>query len=143
MKLEPRLIRVAVGRVSYDLVLTSTADMGVAKLAGTGEQIDPNSRAAIRDLGAVDVTIWGSTIEQLRMRAKAWPPEFNRVTGDYFGVSRANEHRFDLFFANERFLRLLDLAHGSRRGVLTLRCDVSADGQADLVRELEVSAARG
>jgi hypothetical protein len=40
-------------------------------------------------------------------------------------------------------MRLLDLAHGSRRAVITLRCDVSSDGAADLLREMEISAARG
>jgi hypothetical protein len=65
------------------------------------------------------------------------------VTGDYFGVSAAGEHRFDIFIATERFMRLLDLAHGSRRAVITLRCDVSSDGATDLLREMEISAARG
>jgi hypothetical protein len=40
-------------------------------------------------------------------------------------------------------MRLLDLAHGSRRAVVTVRCDVSPDGRVDLVREMEISAARG
>jgi hypothetical protein len=138
-----RTIRIELGRVSYDLVLTATADMGVMKLAGTGAQIDPATGGSLRDLGPVDTTVWGATVEQLRMRAKSWPPEFNRVTGDYFGVSRADEHRFDIFLVGDRFMRLLDLAHGSRHGVLTVRCDLSQDGEVDLVREIEISAARG
>jgi hypothetical protein len=48
-----------------------------------------------------------------------------------------------VFVNGERFMRLLDLAHGSRRAVFTIRCEVSADGRVDLVRELEISAARG
>ncbi len=140
---ETRTIRIELGQVSYDLVLTSTSDMGVMKCAGQGRLLDPATGATLRDLGPVDTTVWGATVEQLRMRAKTWPAEFNRVTGDYFGVSRADEHRFDVFFVADRFLRLLDLVHGSRHAVLTIRCDVSPDGQADLVREVELSAARG
>lgn len=139
-----RHIRVAVTKVSYDLVLTSNLDTGVAKLAGTGRLVhhaDPTMM--LDDLGPVDLTIWGSTTEQLKMRAKTWPTRFDRVTGDYFGVSAAGEHRFDIFIATERFMRLLDLAHGSRRAVVTLRCDRSADGKLDLVREIEISASRG
>ena len=139
-----RHIRVAVTKVSYDLVLTSNLDTGVAKLAGTGRLVhhaDPTMM--LDDLGPVDLTIWGSTTEQLKMRAKTWPTRFDRVTGDYFGVSAAGEHRFDIFIATERFMRLLDLAHGSRRAVITLRCDRSLDGELDLVREIEISASRG
>ena len=139
-----RHIRVAVTKVSYDLVLTSNLDTGVAKLAGTGRLVhhaDPTMM--LDDLGPVDLTIWGSTTEQLKMRAKTWPTRFDRVTGDYFGVSAAGEHRFDIFIATERFMRLLDLAHGSRRAVITLRCDRSPDGKLDLVREIEISAGRG
>ncbi|HYY84861.1 MAG TPA: hypothetical protein VE686_10235 [Beijerinckiaceae bacterium] len=142
--LAERHIRVAVTKVSYDLVLTSNLDTGVAKLAGTGRLVhhaDPTMM--LDDLGPVDLTIWGSTTEQLKMRAKTWPTRFDRVTGDYFGVSAAGEHRFDIFIATERFMRLLDLAHGSRRAVITLRCEVSPDGAADLLREMEISAARG
>lgn len=137
-----RHIRVAVTRVSYDLVLTSTADTGVAKLAGTGELLGADGQPT-QSLGEVDLTFWGSTTAQLKMRAKAWPPRFDRVTGDYFGVSSAGEHRFDIFLSGERFFRLLDLAHGSRRAVLHLRCEVSSDGAVDLVREVEISASRG
>jgi hypothetical protein len=139
-----RHIRVAVARVAYDLVLTSTTDAGVSKLVGAGALVDPNdSTVVLEELGTVDLTFWGSTPAQLRMRAKTWPERFERVTGDYFGVSSAGEHRFDVFLAAERFLRLLDLAHGSRRAVVTLRCDRSADGSLDLVREIEISASRG
>ena len=142
--LAERHIRVAVTRVSYDLVLTSNLDTGVAKLAGTGRLVhhaDPTMM--LDDLGPVDLTVWGSTTEQLKMRAKTWPTRFDRVTGDYFGVSAAGEHRFDIFIATERFMRLLDLAHGSRRAVITLRCHLSADGAVDLLHEMEISAARG
>ncbi len=143
-KAEDRHIRVAVARVSYDLVLTATTDTGVAKLTGMGRLVDPADHSiAVEDLGDVDLTIWGSTTAQLKMRAKTWPARFDRVTGDYFGVSSAGEHRFDVFLATDRFMRLLDLAHGSRRAVLTLRCHVSTDGALDLVREIEISAARG
>jgi hypothetical protein len=138
-----RHIRIAVTRVSYDLVLTSTNDTGVAKLAGTGELIDPETGEVGEVLGDIDLTFWGSTPAQLKMRAKTWPPRFERVTGDYFGVSSAGEHRFDIFLAADRFFRLLDLAHGSRRAMIRLRCDVSPDGSLDLVREVEISAGRG
>jgi hypothetical protein len=139
-----RHIRVAVARVAYDLVLTATTDSGVSKLVGAGALVDPNdSTVVLEELGTVDLTFWGSTPAQLRMRAKTWPERFERVTGDYFGVSSAGEHRFDVFLAAERFLRLLDLAHGSRRAMVTLRCDRSADGSLDLVREIEISASRG
>ena len=142
--LAERHIRVAVTRVSYDLVLTATLDTGVAKLAGSGRLVDRVDPSVMLDeLGPIDITVWGSTVEQLRMRAKVWPARFDRVTGDYFGVSAAGEHRFDIFFPTERFMRLLDLAHGSRRAVLTLRCDVARDGAVDLLREMEISAARG
>ncbi len=139
-----RHIRVAVTRVAYDLVLTATNDTGVSKLVGTGGLVDPTDpTTVVEDLGAVDLTFWGSTPAQLKMRAKTWPERFDRLTGDYFGVSDADEHRFDVFLAAERFLRLLDLAHGSRRAVITLRCDRSMDGSLDLVREIEISASRG
>ena len=139
-----RRVRIAVTRVSYDLVLTSTADTGVMKLAGEGGVVDPADPAKVaEELGAVDLTVWGSTTAQLKMRAKTWPPHFDRVTGDYFGVSSVDAHRFDIFLASDRFLRLLDLAHGSRRAVLHLRCERSADGALDLVSEVEISATRG
>ena len=144
MKAAERHIRMAVQQVSYDLVLTSTTDTGVAKLTGPGRLVDwrdPN--VVLDDLGAIDLTVWGATPAQLKMRATTWPERFNSVTGDYFGVSSAGEHRFDVFVATDRFMRLLDLAHGSRRAVLTLRCHVSSDGALDLVREIEISAARG
>ena len=144
MKGAERHIRMAVQRVSYDLVLTSTIDTGVAKLAGPGRLVDwRDPSVMLDDLGAIDVTVWGATPAQLKMRAKAWPPRFDRMTGDYFGVSSAGEHRFDVFVATDRFMRLLDLAHGSRRAVLTLRCHLSPDGALDLVREIEISATRG
>ncbi len=139
-----RHIRVAVTRVAYDLVLTATTDAGVSKLVGTGALIEASEPATIiEELGAVDLTFWGSTPAQLKMRAKTWPERFDKVTGDYFGVSSAGEHRFDLFLSSERFMRLLDLAHGSRRAVITLRCDRTLDGELDLVREIEISASRG
>ena len=139
-----RHIRVAVSRVAYDLVLTATTDAGVSKLVGAGALIDPSDPTVVtEELGNVDLTFWGSTPAQLKMRAKTWPDRFERVTGDYFGVSSAGEHRVDVFLAAERFMRLLDLAHGSRRAVITLRCDRSPDGELDLVREMEISASRG
>jgi hypothetical protein len=147
MKAAPsRHIRVAVQRVAYDLVLTATNDAGVSKLVGAGALVDPSDpTVVVEELGTVDITFWGSTPAQLRMRAKtlpeAWPDRFERVTGDHFGVSSAGEHRFDVFLAADRFLRLLDLAHGSRRAVITLRCD--REGDVDLVREVEISASRG
>jgi hypothetical protein len=146
MKAAPdhRHIRVAITRVAYDLVLTATTDAGVSKLVGAGALVDPNDPTVVtEELGTVDLTFWGSTPAQLKMRAKTWPERFERVTGDYFGVSSAGEHRFDVFLAAERFMRLLDLAHGSRRAVVTLRCDRSPDGKLDLVREIEISAGRG
>ena len=143
-KAEDRHIRVAVARVSYDLVLTATTDTGVAKLTGMGRLVDPADHSiAVEDLGDVDLTIWGSTPAQLKMRARSWPERFERVEDDYFGVSSAGEHRFDIFLSGERFFRLLDLAHGSRRAIVRLRCDVSNDGLYDLVREVEISAGRG
>ncbi|MBV9078928.1 MAG: hypothetical protein JO048_15810 [Methylobacteriaceae bacterium] len=135
---QERNIRVAVTQVSYDLVLTATTDTGVCKLTGTGEVADTGE-----PIGAVDLTVWGSTPAQLKMRARSWPERFDRVSGDYFGISSAGEHRFDLFFSTERFYRLLDLAHGSRRAAFRLRCEVSSDGLYDLVSEVEISAARG
>ena len=77
------------------------------------------------------------------MRAKNWPSRFDAVQGDHFGVSDVGEHRFDIFLSSERFFRLLDLAHGSRRASIRLSCDVSAEGTLDLVREMEISASRG
>jgi hypothetical protein len=133
-----RTINVSITRVSYDIVLTATNDTGVAKLAGVGATAETGEQ-----IGDVDLTFWGSTPAQLKMRAKSWPDRFDRVSGDYFGVSSAGEHRFDLFLSAERFFRLLDLAHGSRRAVVRLRCEVSSDGQYDLVTEVEISAGRG
>jgi hypothetical protein len=141
--LAERHIRVAVTRVAYDLVLTATADAGVAKLAGAGRVIHHRTKEPLQELGEIDITVWGSTTEQLKVRAKTWPKHFDYVTGDYFGVATAGDHRFDVFVSGERFMRLLDLAHGSRRAVFTMRCDVSPDGRVDLVREIEISAARG
>ena len=144
MKGAERHIRMAVQRVSYDIVLTATNDTGVAKLTGPGRLVDwRDPTVMLDDLGDIDVTVWGATPAQLKMRAKTWPERFDRITADYFGVSSAGEHRFDVFVATDRFMRLLDLAHGSRRAVLTLRCHVSPDGALDLVREIEISAARG
>ena len=139
-----RNIRVAITRVAYDLVLTATTDAGMSKLVGIGGLVDPNDPTVVtEELGEVDLTFWGSTPAQLKMRAKTWPDRFERVTGDYFGVSSAGEHRFDVFLVSERFMRLLDLAHGSRRAIITLRCDRTVDGELDLVREIEISASRG
>ncbi len=138
-----RHVRVAVQKVSYDIVLTATSEVGVAKLTGLGQLIDPPTRAPLKELGPVDLTVWGSTTEPLRMFAKTWPAQFDYVSGDYFGVAAAGEARFDVFLSPDRFMRLLDLAHGSRRGVILIRCDQSDDGRVDLVRELEISAARG
>jgi hypothetical protein len=133
-----RNIHISVTRVAYDLVLTATNDTGVAKLAGVGATAETGE-----EIGDVDLTFWGSTPAQLKMRARSWPERFDLVEGDYFGVSSAGEHRFDIFVSTERFFRLLDLAHGSRRAIVRLRCDVSADGAYDLVREVEISAGRG
>lgn len=133
-----RNIRVAITRVSYDLVCNATNDTGVAKLAGTGAVVETGE-----EIGPVDLTFWGSTPAQLRMRARHWPERFDAVSGDYFGVSSAGEGRFDVFLAAERFFRLLDLAHGSRRAMIRLSCDVSPDGELDLVYEMEISASRG
>lgn len=133
-----RNIRIALMRVSYDIVGNATTDTGVARIAGTAEILETGE-----ELGAVDLTFWGSTPAQLKMRAKNWPARFDAVHGDYFGVSDAGEHRFDIFLSAERFFRLLDLAHGSRRASIRLSCDVSADGKLDLVREIEISASRG
>ncbi len=135
---QARNIHVSITRVSFDVVMTATNDTGVAKLVGVGATAETGE-----DIGDVDLTIWGSTPAQLRMRAKTWPVRFDRVDGDYFGVSSAGEHRFDLFVSGDRFFRLIDLAHGSRRAVVRLRCEVSADGLYDLVREVEISAGRG
>ena len=58
-------------------------------------------------------------------------------------MSGAGEERFDIFLSGERFFRLLDLAHGSRRAMIRLTCHVSESGTLDLVREMEISASRG
>ena len=133
-----RRISVSITRVAYDIVSDSTTDTGVAKLTGGGAALDTGE-----ELGPIDLTIWGSTTAQLKMRARNWPERFDAISGDYFGVSTAGEGRFDLFLAAERFFRLLDLAHGSRRAVIRLTCDVSPNGELDLVREMEISASRG
>ncbi len=133
-----RNIRVSITRVSYDLVCDATTDTGVAKLTGSAVLLETNE-----ELGLVDLTFWGSTPAQLKMRARNWPARFDAVSGDYFGVSDAGEHRFDIFLSAERFFRLLDLAHGSRRAAIRLSCDVSDDGRLDLVHEMEISASRG
>lgn len=133
-----RNIRVSVTKVTYDIVATATNDTGVARLTGSGRVVETGE-----DLGTVDLTFWGSTPAQLRMRARNWPDRFDEISGDYFGVSSAGEGRFDIFLAAERFFRLLDLAHGSRRAMIRLGCQVSDDGDLDLVREMEISASRG
>ena len=133
-----RNIHVSITRVAYDLVLNATNDTGVAKLAGVGATAETGE-----EIGDVDLTFWGSTPAQLKMRARHWPERFDLVAGDYFGVSSTGEQRFDIFLSAERFFRLLDLAHGSRRAIVRLRCDISADGEHDLVREVEISAGRG
>jgi hypothetical protein len=133
-----RNIRILLARVSYDIVADATSDMGVAKIAGTGEVAETGEA-----LGAVDLTFWGATPAELRARARTWPERFDAVQGEHFGVSDAGEHRFDIFLSAERFFRLLDLAHGSRRASIRLSCDLSEDGTLDLVREMEISASRG
>ena len=66
-----RHIRVAITRVAYDLVLTATNDTGVSKLVGAGALVDPNDPSTVvQELGTVDLTFWGSTPAQLKMRAK-------------------------------------------------------------------------
>ncbi|TDR94361.1 hypothetical protein [Enterovirga rhinocerotis] len=133
-----RNIRISITRVSYDIVSDATLDTGVARLTGPAMLVETNE-----ELGPVDLTFWGSTPAQLKMRARNWPERFDAVSGDYFGVSDAGEHRFDVFLAADRFFRLLDLAHGSRRAAIRLSCDVSEDGRLDLVHEMEISASRG
>lgn len=133
-----RTIRIAITKVSYDLVCNATTDMGVARLNGSGTLAETSE-----ELGMVDLTFWGSPPDQLKQRARNWPERFDTISGDYFGVSGAGEGRFDVFLSAERFFRLLDLAHGSRRAVIRLSCDVSPDGELDLVREMEISASRG
>ena len=133
-----RNIRISLTRVSYDIVGDATSDTGVAKIAGTAEVMETGE-----ELGAVDVTFWGSTPAALKMRARNWPERFDAVQGEHFGVSDAGEHRFDIFLSAERFFRLLALAHGSRRATIRLACDISPDGTLDLVREIEISANRG
>jgi hypothetical protein len=135
---ETRTIRILLTRVSYDIVADATTDTGVAKIAGTGEIAETGEA-----LGAIDVTFWGSTPAELRARARNWPARFDAVESEYFGVSVAGAQRFDIFLSAERFFRLLDLAHGSRRASIRLTCDVSEDGTLDLVREMEISASRG
>ena len=133
-----RNVRVSIAKVSYDLMCNATNDTGVAKLTGPGTLLETGE-----DLGTIDLTFWGSTPAQLKMRARNWPERFDAVSDEYFGVANAGEGRFDVFLASERFFRLLDLAHGSRRAMIRLSCDVSSDGQLDLVREMEISASRG
>ena len=135
---QSRSIHISITRVSFDIVMSATVDTGVAKLAGVGATSETGE-----EIGDVDLTFWGSTPAQLKMRAKTWPARFERVSGDHFGISSAGEHRFDIFLSGERFFRLLDLAHGSRRAIVRLRCEVSSDGLYDLVREVEISAGRG
>lgn len=133
-----RNIRVSITKASYDIVATATNDTGVAKLTGTGAVAETGE-----DLGPVDLTFWGSTTAQLKGRARNWPDRFDAVEGEHFGVSSAGSQRFDIFMSSERFFRLLDLVHGSRRAMIRLGCEPSPDGELDLVREMEISATRG
>ena len=64
-----RHVRIAVTKVAYDLVLSATTDAGVAKLTGTGRVIHHRTQETLQELGEIDVTIWGSTTEQLKTRA--------------------------------------------------------------------------
>jgi hypothetical protein len=135
---QERNIRVSITKASYDIVATATNDTGVAKLTGPGAVAETGE-----EIGPVDLTFWGSTTAQLKMRARNWPDRFEAVEGDYFGVSSAGSQRFDIFMSGERFFRLLDLVHGSRRAMIRLSCETTTDGELDLVRELEISATRG
>ena len=54
-------------------------------------EFDRDAAKELRKLGEIDITIWGSTTEQLKTRAKTWPKHFDYVTGDYFGVATAGD----------------------------------------------------
>ncbi len=134
-----RLVRVQIERTSFDFVLAANSDSGVTKIGGLAVMED---LGGLHDLGHVEVTIWGSTVEQLRVRARTWPERFNGIPEDYFGVSSDEEHRFDIFISAARFITVVNLLNAAHGGQIVIHADVSEDGKLDYVSQVEVSAAR-
>jgi hypothetical protein len=134
-----RVVRVQIERTSFDFVLAANSDTGVAKVSGLAVMED---LAGLHDLGHVEVTIWGSTVEQLRVRARTWPERFNGIPEDYFGVSSDEEHRFDIFISATRFINVVNLLNAAHGGQIVIHADASEDGKLDYVSQVEISAAR-
>jgi hypothetical protein len=134
-----RLVRVQIERTSFDFVLAANSDTGVAKISGLAVLED---LTGLHDLGHVEVTIWGSTVEQLRVLARTWPDRFNGIPEDYFGVSSDEEHRFDIFIAAARFVTVVNLLNAAHGGQIVIHADASEDGRLDYVSQVEISATR-
>ncbi|MCC5976742.1 MAG: hypothetical protein JJU21_01645 [Salinarimonas sp.] len=145
---QQRLIRVHVDTLRFDMVLAPYTDTGVAKIKGLAAMEDA---AGSHDLGHVEVTLWGATLEQLRSRALQWPTRFDDIDDAHFGVSSRDEHRFDIFIAHERFMHVMTLLRdagrsggsGGEPGQIVLHVDVAPDASYDLVTSLEISGGWG
>ena len=145
---QKRVIRVRIETLRFDVVLASYHDTDVARVKGLGVMDDA---AGPHDLGHVEVTFWGATLEQLRARALQWPARFDDIDDDHFGVSSRDEHRFDIFIAHERFMHVLALLRDARRsgqagatpGQVVLHVDVVPDAGFDLVTTVEISGGWG
>jgi hypothetical protein len=135
-----RLLRVTIERLSFDFVLSATSDTGVAKVTGAGRLEEAGQ--PVRDLGPVDVTIWGSTVEQLPIQAKTWPERFDTIPSDCFGVSSGADHRFDVFVSVDRFVTVLGLLNAVPAGQVVIHCEAADDAAHDYVTRLEISASR-
>jgi hypothetical protein len=134
-----RVLRIQIERTSFDFVLEATSDTGVAKVTGAGVMED---LSGVREIGAVELTIWGSTAEQLRSRAPNWPARFDTIPEGHFGVSAAEEHRFDVFVEAPRFVAVLNLLQAAHGGRIVIHAVAAPDGAHDHVSRVEISGAR-
>ncbi len=144
---QQRVIRLRIETLRFDMVLAPYTDTGVAKVRGPAAMEDA---AGSHDLGQVEVTFWGATLEQLRARALQWPARFDDIDNAHFGVSSRDEHRFDIFVAHERFMHVMallrDAGHsgrGAEAGQIVLHVDVAPDATYDLVTSAEISGGWG
>lgn len=136
-----RRFRIQIEKTAFDLVLSANSDSGVAKVTGLAVLED---LGGLHDLGHVEVAIWGSTVEQLRGRARSWPERFDTIPENCFGVSSDHERRFDIFLAAPRFVTVVNLLNAAHGGQVVIHAEPAPDGSTehDYVTQCEISASR-